>query len=93
MPPHSEWYAGREAVRRFFSRLLSVAPRRYRWVPTRANGSPAVAFYMSTGGGPFEAAAIGVLSWRRGQVTRIVRFDLPRLFRAFGLPECLRENA
>jgi RNA polymerase sigma-70 factor (TIGR02960 family) len=92
MPPHSEWYSGREAIRRFFSRLLSVAPRRYRLVPTSANGSPAVAFYMSTGGGPFEAAAIGVLSWRRGQVTRIVRFDLPRLFAPFGLPERLREE-
>jgi RNA polymerase sigma-70 factor (ECF subfamily) len=87
MPPHPEWYAGRAAIQRFFIRLRAVAPRRYRMLPIRANGSPAIAFYRASGGGAFEAAAIAVLSFRQGYVARITRFDSPRLFRSFGLPE------
>jgi RNA polymerase sigma-70 factor (ECF subfamily) len=86
MPPHPEWYAGREAIKQFFTRLLAAAPRRYRMLPTRANGSPAIAFYVSIAGGPFEPAAIAVLSFRGGYVARITRFDSPHLFPLFGLP-------
>jgi RNA polymerase sigma-70 factor (ECF subfamily) len=93
MPPHPEWYAGRDAIKAFFARLLAAAPRRYRMLPIRANGSPATAFYMSTAGGPFEAAAIGVVSFRDGYVARITRFDSPRLFRLFGLPERLPDQS
>ena len=87
MPPHPEWYAGRAAIRKFFGRLLAMAPRTYRLVPIRANGSPAVALYTAAADGVFVATAIAVLTFRDGQVARITRFDLPRLFPSFGLRE------
>jgi RNA polymerase sigma-70 factor (ECF subfamily) len=86
MPPQPEWYAGRDAIRRFLSRMLADARRRYRSLATRANGSPAVAVYVSMAGGPFEATAINVLSFREGRVARMTRFTSPRFFRSFGLP-------
>lgn len=87
MPPHPEWYAGRAAIRKFFGRLLAIAPRRYRLVPIGANGSPAVALYTFAADGVLEATAIAVLTFREGRVARITRFDLPRLFPSFGLRE------
>jgi len=90
MPPQPEWYAGREAVLRFLARVLTDDQRRYRSLVTRANGSPAVGVYVSTAGGPFEATAINVLSFRDGRVARMTRFSSPRLVQAFGLPARLR---
>lgn len=86
MPPQPEWYAGREVIRRFLARVLEDQRRRYRSLPTRANGAPAVGVYVSMAGGPFEATAINVLSFRDGQVARMTRFTSPDLFRSFGLP-------
>jgi RNA polymerase sigma-70 factor, ECF subfamily len=91
MPPQPEWYAGREAIRRFLGRVLVEEQRRYRLLPIRANGSPAVAVYVATAGGPFEATAITVLSIHQGHVAQMTRFASPRLFRFFGLPERLSD--
>jgi RNA polymerase sigma-70 factor (ECF subfamily) len=86
MPPQPEWYAGRDAIRRFLARMLADEQRRYRSLPTRSNGSPAVGVYVSIAGGPFEATAINVLSLRDGRVARMTRFSSPRFFHSFGLP-------
>jgi RNA polymerase sigma-70 factor (ECF subfamily) len=86
MPPQPEWYAGREAIRRFLGRMLADEHRRYRSVPTRANGSPAVGVYVSMAGGPFEATAINVLSFCEGRIARMTRFTSARFFRPFSLP-------
>jgi RNA polymerase sigma-70 factor, ECF subfamily len=86
MPPQPEWYAGREAIRQFLRRMLGDEQRRYRSVPTRSNGSPAVGVYVSIAGGPFEGTAINVLSFQHGRVKRMTRFTSPRFFHSFGLP-------
>jgi RNA polymerase sigma-70 factor, ECF subfamily len=88
MPPQPEWFAGREAVRRFLASLLTVDPRQYRLLPLGANAGPAVAVYsrLMTPNAAYEAAAIILLAIRGGRVSQMTRFTFPRLFPLFGLP-------
>jgi RNA polymerase sigma-70 factor, ECF subfamily len=90
MPPQPEWFAGREAIRRFLERVLLTRPRRYRLFPLRANGGLAVAVYTAPiAGGDFCADAINVLSVRGGLISELTRFGLPSLMPRFALPERL----
>jgi RNA polymerase sigma-70 factor (ECF subfamily) len=88
MPPQPEWFAGREAIRRFLASVLAAKPLQYRVLPLRANGVPAVAYYTRpmTGNAAYEAAAISLLGLRDGLVSQMTRFASPRLFPLFGLP-------
>jgi len=88
MPPQPEWFAGREAVRRFLASLLTVDPHQYRLLPLGANAGPAVAVYrrLMTPNAAYEAAAIILLAIRGGRVSQMTRFTFPRLFPLFGLP-------
>jgi RNA polymerase sigma-70 factor, ECF subfamily len=93
MPPQPEWYAGREAIRRFLAHIMATQPHRYRLVPVAANGHAAVAVYTAPlGGGEFRAEAINVLSMRGGHVTQMTRFAGSGLVRWFGLPERLPDG-
>jgi RNA polymerase sigma-70 factor (ECF subfamily) len=88
MPPHPEWYAGRDAIRGFLAQVMATHPHRYRLVPVAANGQAAVAVYTAPlTGGEFHGEALNVLSMRDGHVTQMTRFATPRLFPLFGLPE------
>jgi RNA polymerase sigma-70 factor, ECF subfamily len=91
MPPQPEWFAGREAVRRFLASLLTVHPPQYRLLPLGANAGPAVAVYRRrmTSNAAYEAAAIILLVIREGRVSQMTRFTFPRLFPLFGLPDHL----
>jgi RNA polymerase sigma-70 factor (ECF subfamily) len=90
MPPHTEWYAGRAAIRRFFERFLVAEPKRFRLVPVGANGSPAVGVYAAPmAGGAFEPVAITLFTLRDGSVVEITKFTMPHLFGLFGLPDRL----
>ena len=90
MPPQAEWFEGRDAIRRFLAQVMATQPHRYRLVPLRANGQPAVAVYAAPlAGGELRGEAINLLSFRGGRVHRMTRFGSPRLFRLFGLPETL----
>ncbi len=91
MPPWPVWFQGREAV------LAALAagwdPRspdyvgRFRMVPTRANGQPAVAAYVRGRHDPgHRAFAISVLRIESDLVAEAVAFHEPRLFALFGLP-------
>src|SRR2546428_11439177 len=53
MPPLPLWYQGRAAIRWFFeTQLFAGKPQgRFRLVPTRANGGPALATYQRGEGG------------------------------------------
>ena len=88
MPPQPEWFAGRDAVRRFLASLLTVDARQYRLLPLGANAGPAVAVYRRrmTSNAAYEAAAIILLAIRGGRVSQMTRFTFPRLFPLFGLP-------
>ena len=76
MPPMPIEYRGRAAAARFFAAVLRG--RRYRLVPTRANGSPAFATYGADATGLLVVTPAGV---GIGAVTRFDGYLLPR----FGL--------
>jgi RNA polymerase sigma-70 factor, ECF subfamily len=91
MPPWTLWFAGRPAVMAALTE--SWDPRspdyagRFRMLPIRANGQPAVATYLrGPGDDAHRAFAIGVLRIEGGRIAEIVAFHDPALFPAFGLP-------
>jgi RNA polymerase sigma-70 factor (ECF subfamily) len=94
MPPQPEWYAGREAIRRFFAAVWSADPGRRRLLPLTANGMPAVAVYRRpmTPNAAYEASGITLLTIREGRVSQMTRFAFPRLFPLFGLPTHLASS-
>ncbi len=94
MPPRPEWFAGREAIRRFLAGVMAAEPHPYRLLPLRANGQPAVAVYTRpmTGDAAYEPSAISLLAFRGERVSQITRFSFPKLFPLFGLPTRPPEN-
>src|SRR5215470_11041842 len=86
MPPMPAWFAGREAVMRFFATHVLADPGLFRMVPAMANGQPAFAAYRRGGDGAYEAHALQVLTVTATGVARLVIFLDPALFAAFGLP-------
>ena len=86
MPPLLTWFAGRDAVARFLDVNLLVEPGRLRIVHTHANGQDALAVYQRGGDGTDRAHAIIVLTVTGTVVARMVVFQDPGLFTAFGLP-------
>ena len=96
MPPLPQWYAGREAIGRFFG----WAWRRYRGfrlLPTGANRQPAFAAYARMGSeSHWSAHSIHVLALENDAIASLTLFvkpDGPALFRAFGLPLILPEGS
>src|SRR5262249_18722196 len=87
MPPMTAWFAGREAVTRFFETNVFTTPGLFRMVPTMANGQPAFAAYRRGRDGAYEAHALQVLTVTATGVARLVIFLDPALFRAFRLPQ------
>jgi RNA polymerase sigma-70 factor (ECF subfamily) len=88
MPPWAEWFDGREAVLDFLRRGPWARERRWKLVPTAANGQPALAAYNSLEPGPLYAEAIILLSFELdGRIAEIASFRDPDLFPRFGLPE------
>jgi Sigma-70, region 4 len=99
MPPLPFEYHGRELAAQFLmarvQRPLQVVSReqqrRYRTVPTRANGQPAFGLYArDRADSAFHALGLMVLTLTGDRVGELVRFEnavLPR----FGLPRTLSE--
>jgi RNA polymerase sigma-70 factor, ECF subfamily len=87
MPPWAEWFRGRDAVLEFLPRGPWARDRRWKLVPTAANGQLALAAYNSPEPGPLAAEGIIVLSLSTdGRITEIASFRDPDLFPRFGLP-------
>jgi RNA polymerase sigma-70 factor (TIGR02960 family) len=87
MPPNVTWFTGRDTVAGFLADRALMFPGRWRMLPTRANGEPALAAYvLDTERNEFRAHGITVLSVIGGKVSRIVAFNDPRLFARFGYP-------
>ena len=89
MPPLPTWYRGREAIRSFIAtRLLAAHGVGRRYIPTRANGQPAMAIYHgSEASNAYQAVGLQVLTvdepaWQIAQVTTFMK---PELFPRFGL--------
>jgi RNA polymerase sigma-70 factor, ECF subfamily len=81
MPPHPNWFLGREAVIEF---ITSVPHLPLRHALTTANGQPAVAWYMPARN-RFEPASLEVLAFEGDRVRAITAFAQPD-FERFGLP-------
>ena len=84
MPPYPNWFRGRDAVIAF---ITSTGHPGLRYVPTRANEQPAVAWYMwDAEKDGYVAASLEVLTLEGARVKEITAFASPKLFQRFGLP-------
>lgn len=89
MPPYTEWCRGRDAVAKSWL-MPGGPPPRLRYVPTSANGHPAVGTYLlDAGAGQYLPIALDVITLRGPLISDIVAFRSPKLYPVFGLPEAL----
>jgi RNA polymerase sigma-70 factor (ECF subfamily) len=87
MPPIPLEYRGRADVARFYATVLRQT-RNYDFVPTRANGQPALGAYLRAPTGIRHGTGLIVLTLRGDRISAITRFDTGVL-RSFGLPRSL----
>ncbi len=87
MPPMPLEYEGRDLVGRFCGGIFG-AGRRFRLVPTRANGQPAFGAYVLGSGGVAHGTGLIVLGLAGDRVSAMVRFE-SGVLPWFGLPRSL----
>jgi len=91
MPPVPLEYQGRELAGKFFATVAFRQGRRYRLVPTRANGQPAFAVYLRDPvNGVARMFGLFVITLAGDRVSAITRFDNAFLS-PFGLPRTLAD--
>jgi RNA polymerase sigma-70 factor, ECF subfamily len=86
MPPLATWFAGRDAVTQFLVQRAFAEPGDIVFVPTAANGQPAVAEYRRSDDNVLRAHSIHIISAGDTGIARMVVFLDPELFSVFGLP-------
>jgi RNA polymerase sigma-70 factor, ECF subfamily len=93
MPPEPLEYQGPDAIGRFLSTVPAGGElKRFRLVPTRANGQPAFGCYLRDPHAPVaHAYRLMVLTLEGSRVVAITGFSDTSVFRSFGLPRTLRE--
>ena len=90
MPPLPSWYSGRDRIAVFLRGYALSDSKRWRLVPTSANGQPALAGYLwDERAEAFAPYCLYVLSLREGQIDEITAFVTPETFQPFGLPESI----
>jgi RNA polymerase sigma-70 factor (ECF subfamily) len=93
MPPLPLEYQGRHLVGRFFATVAFRDGRRYRLVPTRANGQPAFGAYLrDPASGLARAFGLLVITVEGDGVSAITRFENAVISR-FGLPRTLPDES
>jgi RNA polymerase sigma-70 factor (ECF subfamily) len=86
MPPYASWCRGRDAVADSWL-MPGGEPAGLRYLPTRANGQPAVAAYkLIPDDHRFVPLALDVLTLRGSSISEVTAFRTPELFGSFGLP-------
>jgi RNA polymerase sigma-70 factor (TIGR02960 family) len=91
MPPVPLEYQGKDLARRFFATVAFRQGRRYRLIPTRANGQPAFGVYARDPlTGIARAFGIFVVTLSGDRVSAVTRFDNTVLAR-FGLPRTIED--
>ena len=86
MPPYRTWFAGRDAVITFL-RKTPLRGRRWRILPTTANGQVAFACYLiSEETGSYDWHSIEIIGLRGNQIAEITAFLDPEGYRMFDLP-------
>lgn len=89
MPPGPLEYQGSELAERFFATVAFWEGRRYRLIPTRANGQPAFGFYLQDpASGLAHIFGLFVITLTGDNVSAITRFD-NSVIPHFGLPRTL----
>jgi RNA polymerase sigma-70 factor (ECF subfamily) len=87
MPPWATWFRGRDIVADFLARGPLTPNRRWRMLPTGANGQVALAAYRTEQRGPLTAEGIVVLTLAAdGRLAQLDSFRDAKLFPGFGLP-------
>jgi RNA polymerase sigma-70 factor (ECF subfamily) len=91
MPPWTQWYLGRDAIRTFFQSIRQPRPTGASRVRlSGANGQPAFAHYtLAVDGSEFRPQAIQVLTLQESRIAILTAFLDRRLFEKFGLPLAL----
>ena len=91
MPPAPHQYQGAAAIASFLRASAAWhGARRFRLVPTRANGQPAFGCYLGDPREPVApAAGLIVLTLDGGRIAAITRFLDNGVLRPFGLPQAL----
>jgi RNA polymerase sigma-70 factor (ECF subfamily) len=85
MPPIPTWYRGHEAIAAFLSGWPLAGNVRWRAIPVRANGQPALGYYIWDDG-RFVPHGLNVLTLDGGRIAEITAFLTPEAFAGFGLP-------
>ncbi|MEO8329601.1 MAG: RNA polymerase subunit sigma-70, partial [Candidatus Nanopelagicales bacterium] len=87
MPPIPLEYQGRAVVARFCANIFD-AGRRFKLVPTRANGQPAFGTYLRGPGGISHGVGLFVLTLADDRICAMTRFE-NSVLPSFGLPRSL----
>ena len=90
MPPMPLEYRGRDAVTRFYTSLIRGG-RIYDFVPTRANGQPALGAYLRGSDGISHGSGLMVLTLAGDRISAVTRFE-NSVLACFGLPRSLPRN-
>ena len=90
MPPLPSWYGGRHQVAAFLRGYALADSKRWRLIPTSANGQPALAGYLwEARTGAFLPYCLYVLTLRERRIQEITAFVTLETFQYFGLPESI----
>jgi RNA polymerase sigma-70 factor (ECF subfamily) len=90
MPPWPQWFRGRDAVADFLAGWPLVPKRRWKLLPTRANGQVALASYWTDRAARLRAEGLIVLTLTGdGRLSQLTSFRDPSLFAGFGFPEAM----
>ena len=75
MPPLASWYRGRDEIAIWAAQSPLNGEWRWRTVPTRANGQPALAFYAwDVDEESYLPFALNLLSFRGSEITNVTAF-------------------
>ena len=88
MPPYTAWCRGRDAIATSWL-MPEGPPPRLRYVPTWANGQPAMGTYRHDSAGGYMPIALDVLTLMGDRVSAVTVFRTPEIFARFRLPHRL----
>jgi RNA polymerase sigma-70 factor (ECF subfamily) len=88
MPPMPFEYHGRDVVGRLFASMMSIRGRTFDYVPTRANGQPALGAYLRGSDGIRHGTGLIVLTLTGDRISAATRFE-SSVLPWFGLPRTL----
>ncbi len=86
MPPIPSWYHGRDAIERVLRSAVFDGARRWRMLPTAANGQLAVGAYELDSSGVYAPHGVTVLTLEAERIDEIIHFRTPSMVESFGLP-------